>query len=94
MDDFQIKKEIENLYFQYKSLFDDETCEAIEHYIDHHEFEMAFEGLFIEIMKEDKWRHNKSLSFYLNLGIILSLDKESVFEVDFWSKLIKWSNKL
>jgi hypothetical protein len=35
MDDFQIKKEIENLFFQYKSLFDDETCEAIEHYIDH-----------------------------------------------------------
>ena len=94
MDEYKIKNEIEHLFNNYKKLFDDETNESINHYLNHDEYEMAFEGLFIEIMKTNVWISKKSILFYIDIGIQLSLDKESVFEQDFWKKLNNWCAKI
>ena len=64
---------------------DEESIEAVQHYLDHDEYEMAFEGLFIEIMKlqnvpEINFRESREVAKLLNLH------KESVFDTDFWSK--------
>ena len=86
----EIKKDIEILLNEYKNLFDNKTNNAIKHYIEHDEYEMAFEGLFIDIIKQNNWISDKSITYYLEIGMQLSLDKESVFDPDFWMKLNCW----
>jgi hypothetical protein len=58
----------------------------IEHYMKHNEYEMAFEGLFIEFIRADL---NTTMDWdrVLELGEFLNLDKESIFEPKFWEKL-------
>lgn len=66
-----------------KSKLDLESFEAVTHYVEHGEFEMAFEGLFIEIMKM-KERPIIDLYKAKNVAELLELDKETVFDSDFW----------
>lgn len=68
-----------------KDQLDDESIEAVTHYLSHDEPEMAFEGLFLEIMNLDShidldWERCKSV------GMELNLHEESVFDFGFWSK--------
>lgn len=71
---------------------DAETVEAVQHYLDHSEYEMAYEGLFIELIKLDQNPKNIDFSIYTDLGKKLKLDVESVFDSDFWKKYIKYSS--
>lgn len=65
---------------------DSESLAAVKHYLDHSEYEMAFEGLFIEIMKLEK---DIEIDFRkaVKLARVMRLDKESVFEPDFYKEL-------
>lgn len=59
---------------------DKESIDAINHYLEYGEYEMAFEGLFIEIMKlslKPEIDYKKSIQ----VGKTLNLDKESVMMV-------------
>lgn len=94
MNEIEIKQELELLVNEYKQIFDSETYEAVMHYIMHDEYEMAFEGLFLEIMQCSEWKGLKSVLFYIKIGQFLGLENESVFDANFWHKLIDWSNKL
>ena len=67
------------------STLDKETIEAVQHYIDHDELEMAFEGLFIELMKTKK-TVNIDTSTGKETALFLKLDKETVYDPDFWIK--------
>ena len=71
---------------------DAETMEAVQHYLDHSEYEMAYEGLFIELMKLDNKHKNIDYGIYTDLGKKLKLDVESVFDSGFWGKYIKYSS--
>jgi hypothetical protein len=68
-----------------RPFLDVETFNAINHYITHSEIEMAFEVMFLEVI-------NQNLAIRIDSGTAirtakeLSLDKETVFDVDFWSK--------
>jgi len=42
---------ISNILLRVRSELDDESIKTVEHYIQYDEYEMAFEVLFIEIMK-------------------------------------------
>lgn len=64
---------------------DKKSIDSVNHYVDHDEYEMAFEGLFLEIMQlkeilEIDWQKSKEV------GKLLKLDEESVFDFDFWNK--------
>lgn len=64
---------------------DKESKNAVLHYLNHSEYEMAFEGLFIEIMKinlDQKIDYNKALK----MGQQMNLRNESTFDSDFWVK--------
>jgi hypothetical protein len=65
--------------------FNDESINGVEHYVVHAEYEMAFEILFIEIMKLHKY---PLIDFQRSweAGLSLKLNKESVFDPFFWDK--------
>ena len=80
-----------------KSLLDDfldfldlESVNAIEHYLNHGEYEMAFEGLFIELIKADVSISQNELNKYFELGKDLNLDRDSVFDDGFWRKFLEF----
>lgn len=64
----------------------DESVRAVTHYLNHDEYEMAFEGLFLDLMEVNIFENPEILEQCYILGKLLGLDKESVFDVDFWKK--------
>jgi thiazole synthase ThiGH ThiG subunit len=57
----------------------------IKHFLSHDECEMAFEGLFISIMKAGVGS-KVDLAKALEIGRALELDQHSVWDDLFWSK--------
>ena len=62
----------------------------VNHYLYHAEYEMAFEGLFIAIMKLDTvplidWRKSKEIA------IKLKLNEGSIYDEDSWSRFSKYT---
>lgn len=68
-----------------QSELDKESIESVTHYIDHDEYEMAFEGLFLEIMKL-KSVPDIDLVKSREVGKSLKLNEEAVFDYLFWEK--------
>jgi hypothetical protein len=63
---------------------------AVEHYLEHSEFEMAFEGLLLEIMQAFPNGFQADWPYYESLATGLKLDVESVFDGEFWSKFVPY----
>ena len=64
---------------------DPDTVDSVNHYLKHAEYELAFEGLFIEIMKI-KIPVEIDLTKAKKTAELLKLNEESVLEPNFWSK--------
>lgn len=81
----EIYEYIEELLNEWKDYLDKETINFIRHYLKHDELEMAFEALFIEIikLKKDSFLNSNKAK---DVALILKLDKESIFDMDFWKK--------
>ncbi|MDY6930104.1 MAG: MafI family immunity protein [Pseudomonadota bacterium] len=77
---------IQTLLNRFVGLLDTETVESVQHYLDHSEYELAFEGLFIELMKVDAVLEKDESEIYLKLAMELGLDRDSVFDGKFWEK--------
>ena len=61
----------------------------VKHYLYHAEYEMAFEGLFIAIMKFDTvpvidWRKSVEMAKKLNLNV------ETIYDENFWARFCKY----
>jgi hypothetical protein len=80
-----IKEFIQLVLKLVESKLDNESIDYVNHYINHDEYEMAFEGLFLEIMKFEKIPEIDFLKSK-EIGELLKLDEESVFDFDFWNK--------
>jgi len=63
-----------------------EAVKFVKQYLDHAEYEMAGEGLFIEIMNLENIPPTLHKNECLNLAYSLGLDKEVVYQHDFWVK--------
>lgn len=84
-----INKFIESVLLEVESDLDPESSKAVRHYLRHDEFELAFEGLFLEIMDLNK---PILLDFQKcwDIGKHLGLDRESVLDSKFWDKFNKY----
>src|SRR5690554_2191633 len=65
----------------------DDTKTSVNYYIDHDEFEIALEGLCLDLMDSSKTT-DRDIVECVDLGRILGLDKASVLNVDLWKLLI------
>ena len=71
---------------------DKETVDSVNYYINHDEYEMAFEGLFLEIMKTEQVP-KIDLIECKEVGELLKLNEESVFDFEFWEKFEEYINR-
>lgn len=69
---------------------DTQSQEVVRHYLDHDEYEMAFEGLFLDLIAHGSITSCDKLDVYLALGRSLNLEKESVLDGQFWPKLMRF----
>ncbi|NLF45880.1 MAG: hypothetical protein GX581_07375 [Syntrophomonadaceae bacterium] len=87
------KNSIERLLLFIKSskdIISNEAYSEVWHYYEHEEYEMAFEGLLIEFIQEDKYPRDFEKAEWKTLGIEFGLDNNSVFDPDIWNKFISW----
>lgn len=73
-----------------ESVLSSDDLEGVLHYLEHGEYEMSFEGLVIEFYSTDKYPTNFNFEQWKKLAVSFGLDKESVFDENFWDKFIKW----
>src|SRR5690242_8302303 len=78
--------EIRRLLLAYTGTLPRDAVDAVEHYIAHDEYEMALEGLCLELMKLKDFSREDRESCRV-LAKRLGLDQESVFDPEFWQKL-------
>ena len=76
---------LQELLDECKQKLDSESIKEVQHYITHDEYEMAFEGMFLELIKLGYYPEAICSNKYIGLGKSLRLDIESVFSPDFWT---------
>lgn len=69
---------------------DTDAYEAVMHYYKHDEYEMALEGLIIELVSTKYPLSKIKIKELLNLAKYYKLDTDSVFDADIWNKLMQW----
>ena len=57
---------------------------AVAHYLEHGEFEMAYESLMLSVLDERVPLDLATKTALRDIGLALGLDAESVFRADFW----------
>ena len=72
---------------------DKESVNEVMHFYRHGEYEMALEGLIIEMIKVQKYPKNRMADSINDLVLYYRLNIESVFDYYFWEKFKKWISK-
>ncbi|WP_420064893.1 hypothetical protein [Pectobacterium colocasium] len=88
----EVKNSISKLIDIYGKDLDEETINSVNHFLEHGEYEMAYEGVFIDLMSIGFKPDDIDASYYIGIGIGLGLNKGSVFDFDFWNKLNAYLN--
>jgi hypothetical protein len=73
-----------------KDLLLTDAIKEIEHYFNHSEYEMALEGLLIELTNLQKYPSGFNFLEWKALGEHYKLDKETVFDASIWTKFLDW----
>ena len=73
-----------------KAVMPVEELSEVEHYYDHNEPEMAFEGLVIELMHAGKYPEGFNYEEWKELALHYGLHSESVFRSNFWTEFQTW----
>lgn len=89
----EICEAIVALLKMHAGILEPDTYSSVMHYLEHGEYEMAYEGLFIDLIAANFQPQNIDLENYLRIGIKLKLNKESVFKGDFWGYLKDYIKK-
>jgi len=82
----EVRRAILDLVEKSGSCLDESSVEAVKHYLNHDEYEMAFEGLLIDLMERGCGLNDVEWCRYIDIGKKMGLDKESVFDSAFWGK--------
>jgi hypothetical protein len=64
--------------------------EFVTHYIDHGEYEMAFEALCLLLIERKKYPLGFNFKKTKEIAIFLKLNIETVYDDEFWKKFIIW----
>ena len=89
----QAEKSIGELLTKFPKHLDLETIRFVKECLTHREYEMAFEGLFIELIDAEIVLSEAEKERYFTLGQDLGLNIESVFDDGFWNAFSKFVNE-
>lgn len=73
-----------------KGILTAETLSSVMHYYEHGEYEMAYEGLVLELIRSGKHPPGFDFLEWKNLAVSFNLDNDPVFDRDFWGKFVEW----
>lgn len=73
-----------------KECLDEDSAKTIQHYLDHDEYEMAFELLILVLADLRKYPPNFVFEPWIELAKNLNLNTESVYAPDFWERFMRW----
>lgn len=73
-----------------EKILDKVSVDEVMHFYSHGEYEMALEGLIIEMMKVQKCPESDNIDMLNELVLYYRLNIESVFDYYFWEKFSKW----
>lgn len=82
----EAETQIRMLLGHFRCRISNDANNAVEHYLSHAEYEMALEGLLLEIMAVRPIDVQVDWPCYVRLARQLRLDVESVFEGAFWER--------
>jgi len=82
----------ESIITKCRGQFPDGTFDDVEKYLRYDEYEMAVEGLFIELMNAEVLPKDVSSKECYDLAFAVGLDHEVVFLGDFWDKFTAFLN--
>lgn len=85
-DSQEIVSQIRSLFGRYATHLSEDGRHEIEHYLAHDEYEMAFEGLALELLNVPPVS-SEDRRACVELARRLGLDRESVFDPELWRKL-------
>ena len=88
-----IAKEIGHLIDSCCPIISQETIDAVHSYSDYGEYEMAVEGLLIDIMQMIPFPKSIRINDCVELAQRCHLDKETVFTQDFWGKFTDFATQ-
>ena len=72
---------------------DREAIDEVMHFYNHGEFEMALEGLLIEMINAKEYPKKCQISDVISLCYYYKIDKESVFDSEIWNKFLNWKKE-
>lgn len=72
----------------------DDGAKEVRHYLEHGEPAMAFEGCMIELISGGGLPPGVTFSGLAAIAGRLGLDKESVFDGEFWIKFCRWGEQI
>lgn len=76
------------------AILDAESINEVWHFYDHGEYEMALEGLLIELTSAGKYASNYDFNQLDELVKYYDLKNEAVFDVNIWGKYICWRKRI
>jgi hypothetical protein len=87
LQDYQrLESEFVDVLTTFEPKLSPDSRSNIRPYVDHGELEMAFELLGLDLIEGKIPTSDATRTSLWNLGMPLGLDKESVYDVDFWRK--------
>jgi hypothetical protein len=86
------EKRLEQYIISSENLLSNEDIKEVKHYFNHSEYEIAFEGLLIELIKLEKYPKDFNFLEWKALGEHFKLDKEFVFDETIWKEFLMWGS--
>ncbi len=86
-------RELERLINLARPVLDSETIAGVMHYFGCAEYEMAFEGLVLDLIKAKRTPPVFDFASWRKLAVEFGLDRESVFDGNFWPKFLDWGER-
>jgi hypothetical protein len=86
----QLFDQIEAIINSCESIIPEDGCKEVRHFFSHGEYEMAFEGLLLELMKSNSKPRNFDFDEWCRIARALNLDTEPNFDGDFWEQFQQW----
>ncbi|QDT42989.1 hypothetical protein Pan241w_30840 [Gimesia alba] len=91
MQDDSFDQDVVNLIASCRSLLALEAMSGVDHYLNHGEPEMAFEGLLIELMKANRLPESFHSIHWEQMARSAGLiDEGGVFDYEIWNKFSVW----
>jgi hypothetical protein len=90
IDLIAINKKLEGILTVCESSLCTEAVVEIKHYIENNEPEIAFEGVFLELMQLNRMPAGLNSDICLELALSLKLNEETALSDKFWQRFIEF----